>query len=251
MESYIEIEKDANPYRTYKSDLAYLDANSYKDASDIGKKTLRRFEEFILQEGYPCVGAQAAVHGKTYALGVFDKMNSISSLQQWCYGLYTYLDEMKERPSNFLTYIAIFREERFASEVEFEKGLWSALNELHRMDKEHFDWCDGVSQNPASTEFSFSFGGKAFFLVGMHPKSSRKARRFVHPAVAFNWHSQFSDLRDKGRFEVMKNAIRQNELKFQGSINPMLADFGKGLEAPQYSGRKVDSSWKCPFLNNR
>jgi hypothetical protein len=29
----------------------------------------------------------------------------------------------------------------------------------------------------------------------------------------------------------------------------MLKDHGQGLEAPQYSGREVDESWKCPFLS--
>ena len=27
----------------------------------------------------------------------------------------------------------------------------------------------------------------------------------------------------------------------------MLTDFGERSEAPQYSGRKVDASWRCPF----
>jgi hypothetical protein len=101
-----------------------------------------------------------------------------------------------------------------------------------------------------NTDFSYSFGGEAFFLVGLHPKSSRKARRFHVPAIAFNLHAQFEVLREKGRYEIMKQAIRQNEIEFQGSINPMLYDHGEGLEAAQYSGRKVASNWECPFKHN-
>ncbi|WP_373516564.1 YqcI/YcgG family protein [Pricia sp.] len=89
-----------------------------------------------------------------------------------------------------------------------------------------------------------------FFLVGLHPKASRKARRFHVPAIAFNLHSQFEQLRKKGRYEIMKNAIRQNEMEFQGSINPMLPDHGKDLEARQYSGRNVTDTWVCPFKHN-
>jgi len=54
------------------------------------------------------------------------------------------------------------------------------------IDQEYFEWDAVVSSNPSNEKFAFSFGGKAFFLVGMHPKSSRKARRFKYPAIAFN-----------------------------------------------------------------
>jgi FPC/CPF motif-containing protein YcgG len=36
-------------------------------------------------------------------------------------------------------------------------------------------------------------------------------------------------------------------MAFQGSINPMLKNFGEGSEASQYSGRAVSDTWACPF----
>jgi FPC/CPF motif-containing protein YcgG len=33
----------------------------------------------------------------------------------------------------------------------------------------------------------------------------------------------------------------------QGTVNPMLAEFGEQSEARQYSGRDVGEIWKCPF----
>ena len=42
-------------------------------------------------------------------------------------------------------------------------------------------------------------------------------------------------------------ATRARDLALQGSINPNLADFGTAPETRQYSGRKVEAGWKCPF----
>jgi uncharacterized protein len=41
--------------------------------------------------------------------------------------------------------------------------------------------------------------------------------------------------------------IRAAERALQGTLNPMLAEFGRRSEAAQYSGRKVDPGWRCPF----
>jgi FPC/CPF motif-containing protein YcgG len=45
----------------------------------------------------------------------------------------------------------------------------------------------------------------------------------------------------------MKRVIRRQELALQGSINPMLAEFGELPESRQYSGRVVGQDWHCPF----
>ena len=45
----------------------------------------------------------------------------------------------------------------------------------------------------------------------------------------------------------MRDTIRNRDEKLQGSINPMMRDFGQGSEARQYSGRAVNDEWKCPF----
>ena len=46
---------------------------------------------------------------------------------------------------------------------------------------------------------------------------------------------------------MMKNMIRARDMAFQGSINPVLEDFGVNSEARQYSGRAVEDNWRCPF----
>lgn len=210
------------------------------------KTELNHLRDFVLQNGYPCVGAQASIRSRNVCMGVFDTMKD-NTIPNLAYGLFEYIKSVNESQSQFLSYIAVFPEDEFATELAFERDLWTLLNGLYGLQKEYFDWDSDVSQNPANMEFSYSFGGEAFFIVGLHPNSSRRARRFHVPAIAFNLHSQFEQLREKGRYDSMKQAIRDNEKQFQGSINPMLADYGEGLEAAQYSGRKVASNWECPF----
>ena len=236
----------SNPYRIDNGERFYTKAES-GGHSNAENKLITEFSNFILQDGYPCVGAQAAMNGGTFAIGDFGAMGNRDTPVNLAYGISEYLKAMSDAPSDFLTYIAMFPESDFEDESKFETGLWALLTKLHDEDRKHFDWCPGYAKNPAENNFSFCFGRQGFFVVGLHPKSSRKARSFKHVAVAFNLQSQFEALREKGRFDVMRDAIRQREIDFQGTINPMLADLGKGRQAPQYSGRKVDKAWICPF----
>ena len=133
------------------------------------------------------------------------------------------------------------------SEAHFERLLWGHLQQMHEIDVEFFGWDPTVSPDPEDNQFSFSIGGRAYFVAGLNPRASRKARRFPHAALVFNLHQQFERLRERGKFEMIKNMIRARDMAFQGSINPVLEDFGVSSEARQYSGRAVEDNWRCPF----
>ena len=94
-----------------------------------------------------------------------------------------------------------------------------------------------------------SAGGKGFFVIGMHPGASRLARRFQCPVLVFNLHSQFEQLRADGRYDKLRSTIVARDIAFSGSGNPMLATYGQRSEARQYSGRRVDDDWVCPFAS--
>lgn len=81
----------------------------------------------------------------------------------------------------------------------------------------------------------------------MHPNSSRKARRSPFPSIAFNLHAQFEKLREMGAYEKVRDKIRERDKELQGSMNPMLEDFGLSSEAKQYSGKATGKDWVCPF----
>jgi FPC/CPF motif-containing protein YcgG len=155
-------------------------------------------------------------------------------------------EEMSE-PSGLRAFVAVFPERAPRTELAFEARLWSQLQRLHEHDDPDAGWDPSVSDDADDPMFSFSFGGRAYFIVGLHAHSSRISRSFRWPALVFNPHSQFGRLRGEGRFKRIQQAIREREMAVQGSLNPNLADFGERSEARQYSGRAVEDGWRCPF----
>ena len=141
----------------------------------------------------------------------------------------------------------MFETPRALTEEAFEEALWNRLDALHRLDRLRYDWDPTVSSDPDSRRFSFSLMGEACFVVGLHPNASRRARRFSSPALVFNLHRQFEELRTEGRYEGLRDTIRARDTAFDGSVNPMVAGFGEVSEARQYSGRRVGPEWSCPF----
>jgi len=134
------------------------------------------------------------------------------------------------------------------SEDAFEAALWARVQSLSDKDVWRGQEYDArVSADPANPHFSLSFGGEAFFIVGLNPNASRPARRFDHPALVFNLHDQFERLRDTDKYEGLREKILARDQQLAGSRNPMLARHGDASEARQYSGRIVDDDWEAPF----
>ncbi|ARS34628.1 guanitoxin biosynthesis heme-dependent pre-guanitoxin N-hydroxylase GntA [Pontibacter actiniarum] len=221
-----------------------LEATDDRSLQDI----YHNFTEKVGDSNYPCVGAKAAFNSRQIRVGVYGSMATAESTAQLGRDLQRYIAETLASESEYMTMIAVFKEEAPTSELAFEQQLWAQLQLLHDSDKSQHPWDPAVSSNPNDTDFSFSYSGTAFFVVGLHPNASRKARKFGYTAMAFNLHGQFEQLRAKGAYDNMKKVIRDREVAYDGSINPMLQDFDEGLEAPQYSGRHVGEHWKCPFL---
>ena len=103
-----------------------------------------------------------------------------------------------------------------------------------------------MSRDTEAPKFCFSFAGRAFFIVGLSPAGERWARAFPWPTLAFNAHFQFEQLRERGQFERLQEVIRERDLELEGNLNPNLSNFGDHTEARQYSGRAVESDWRCP-----
>ena len=148
----------------------------------------------------------------------------------------------------FRSFAVLFEDDAPMSEQAFEGHLWQRIQSLS--DKDDwlgFDPDPAVDDSPDSPHFGISFGGEAFFVVGLHANASRPARRFGRPALVFNLHDQFVALRSSGQYEKMRSAIIARDVALAGTPNPMLARHGEISEARQYSGRAVSSDWECPF----
>jgi FPC/CPF motif-containing protein YcgG len=204
--------------------------------------------ERILYEGYPCVGARSALNRRNYRFGLYPSLNAPETAAALCHDLYEFNHEFENFEAGFFTFIAGFEGPDIDCELTFERLLWEHLQCLHEVDRQHFVWDARVNRDPDHPKFSFSIGGRGFFVVGLHPRASRKARTSSRPVLAFNAHEQFESLRVRGKFEMMKQMIRGRDFAFQGSINPVLQDYGEASEARQYSGREVPDEWTCPFI---
>ena len=207
----------------------------------------KAFRDSVLQAEFPCLGAKAAFNSGSYVLRTYVRLGSELVTRELAADLHDFVRSELRQRSEFATFVAIFEKPRETGEVEFEDLLWRQLRALHRIDAARFDWDPEVQSDPADPHFSFSFGGQALYVIGMHANSCRVARRFPWPALVFNPHEQFERLRADGKWKHMQETIRQRDSQLQGSINPMLSDFGERSEARQYSGRAVGEDWRAPF----
>jgi uncharacterized protein len=212
-------------------------------------KAHERFRKFILRPDFPCVGAKSALHDEKYGFAVYDEMGTKASTAGLCRDLCYFVGSGAMKRSKYSTFVAVFHSPIGLTENEFEGCLWLQLRELHAADKKHFAWDKNVSRDPLDPHFSFSFAGQAFYVVGMHANSSRRARCFPWPVLVFNPHEQFDRLRTEGKWKRIQKTIRARDMALQGSINPMLSDFGEESEARQYSGRAVPEDWTPSFPN--
>lgn len=217
---------------------------------DVASSTARsEFENFIIAKDHPCIMAQTVFSMDKVDFHEYENFGSRETAKAILADLKKYIAAYNFETNDFLTFIAAFKGEQNYTEEEFEKTLWEQLQHLHEIDDT--SWDEAVSSDPEDKNFSFSLGGKAFYMVGLHPNSSRKARQAPYPAIAFNLHWQFEKLREMNSYHVVRDKIRERDIALQGEINPMLQDFGDRSEARQYSGRKVGEDWKCPFLHHK
>ena len=206
------------------------------------------FRGFVENPQFSCVGAKSAVAHESVRLGVYDHLGSEGATAGLARDLWTFThDPVTNSDNDFVTFVALFKEPIELDEAGFEDHLWEQLRQLNRLDAPLHAWDPTVSPDPDDPHFGFSFAGTAFFVVGLHPHSSREARRFPWPLLVFNPHAQFTRLREAGRWARMQEVIRTRELSLQGSLNPNLADHGNVTEARQYSGRPVEPDWEPPF----
>ncbi|MCA1581275.1 MAG: YqcI/YcgG family protein [Acidobacteria bacterium] len=205
------------------------------------------FRDFVEDPRFSCLAGKGVVRQNGYRIGVYGRLGAPEASSALSEDLASFSSEDADDPSGFSAFVAIFPDTPAGSESDFETRLWQQLQGLHELDDPESGWDPRVSDDPGNPHFSFSYAGRAYFVVGLHPQSSRLARRFRWPALVFNPHAQFERLRASGHFERLQHAIRDREMALQGSLNPNLADFGERSEARQYSGRATESEWRCPF----
>lgn len=208
--------------------------------------------EKIADAAFPCVGAKSALAREKLKVlpghslvSAWDDVRIHRELLDWG-------AQYRKDPEDLRSLAVVFEGPDDLSEAEFETAMWERIQSF--ADKDHWlgqPYDHRVSADPEDPHFSLSFGGEAFFVVGLHPNASRPARRMPHPTLVFNIHDQFERLREQGRYERMRETILERDRKLAGSSNPMLARHGDASEAAQYSGRLTEAEWRCPFQDKR
>jgi FPC/CPF motif-containing protein YcgG len=206
------------------------------------------FQTFIRSPEFPCVGAKSALAKEQMRFVIGRDIRSAWDDLRILPNLLDLAASYREDPVLFQSLVVLFEEDAELDEPGFEANLWARLQSLTHKDEWLGQQPDPrVADDPDDPHFSLSFGGEAFFVVGLHPGASRPARRFDRPALVFNLHDQFEQLRAEGRYEKLRAAIIERDVAVAGEPNPMLARHGSISEARQYSGRAVGPDWVCPF----
>jgi len=203
------------------------------------------YRNFIIKKKHPCVMANTIFSMDKYHLKIYENMGSDAIIENVLKDVEKYLDQYDFESNDFESLMFCFKDDQFTSEKKFEVAIWEFLQKLHNHDDA--EWDATVSSCPEDSNFSFSVKGRAFYIVGMFPKSSRLARQAPYCTIVFNLHWQFEKLREMDTYQAIKTRIRRRDKKLQGYINPVLKDFGKDSETKQYSGRYVEATWQCPF----
>lgn len=208
------------------------------------------FADYIAQDDFPCLAAKTAVargnvtffQGSSVECPAHDRA-LLAALAEFA--------KPSDDESPFRSFVALFPDSPVLSPKAFESAMWQQLQRLHDIDALQSPWDESVSSDPNSPNFSMSLGGHAFYVVGLHPRSTRRARRFPLTAMVFNLHRQFEQLREEERYHRFSEAIIERDVAFDGTANPMLDEHGSSSEARQYSGRVVGEDWVCPFVPRR
>jgi uncharacterized protein len=212
----------------------------------------RSFRDFIQNPAFPCVGAKSALsRGQIRIVVARDLTSGWDDLRIYP-ALLAFVSRYRREPGLFRSFAVIFEGPTALSEAAFERHLWARLQSLSDKDA----WLGlpydaRVQAHPDDPHFALSLGGEGFFVVGLHPHASRRARRFAAPALVFNLHDQFARLRAQGRYGWLRERILARDVAYSGSANPMLSAHGEASEARQYSGRAVEPDWTCPLQPRR
>jgi FPC/CPF motif-containing protein YcgG len=176
-----------------------------------------QFRALVLDTTFPCVGAKAAFHRDTYRFGMYPEMASPAATAGLCQDLRAFVAEQPSIGSNFATFIASFTGPQPEDWSHFDVRIRRQLQFLRDMDSYEYD--RETQADAKSLRASFSFAGRAFFLVEFYAASPHWTRRFAWPTLVFNPRHQFERLREEGKFERFQQVVQARERALQESIN--------------------------------
>ena len=210
---------------------------------------INEYSAFLDEKGFPCIAAKAALARNHVQSFVAIHMACPAHDEEILKFLYNFVDSYRTSEKSFHSAAVIFREPLNIDEGTFDSLFWQRLKALSSLDKERYKHDPRVDSDPRSSRYSFSLKEEAIFVLGLHPESKTRSRRFKYPTLIFNPHAEFEKLRNTNRYSKMKQVVRRRDVAYSGSINPTLADFGEVSEVYQYTGVQYNEDWTCPLLH--
>ena len=201
---------------------------------------------FISDKSFPCAGAKSALNRNRMRFAKFATLGAQPHALQLLDNLKEFFGEFENPGADPESFVAMF-DDSGADEAGFDAAPWRELQALHILDAAQGGaWDSSVSSDVSYNKFSFSAGGRAYFIVGVLLNASRLSRRSPVTCLVSNFHDQFEALKTSRKFVQMQSSKRTRFVDLQGFVNPVLARYGKATEARQYSGRSVGDALKCP-----
>jgi len=155
---------------------------------------------FISRPDFPCVAARAAFAHDQISCFVAGNMLCPADDKHILDFIYQFVNDYRNAKSLYHSATIIFAGPEITSEEYFDELLWRKLQSLSNLDAVNYNYDSRVSDDPASPDFSYSLKEEAFFLIALHPASSRLSRRFKYPTLVFNPHDQFEILREQHHY---------------------------------------------------
>lgn len=224
--------------------------NEEKVQKSVRDSIIEDYFEYINAREFSCVAAKAALSKGQIKCMVATHIACLKDDLAILQFLYSFIDDYRHSGEMYHSAAVIFQQPTSLKEDVFDDFLWQRLQSLSSLDAANFRYDARVDFNPSSPNFSFSLKEEAFFIIGLHPESSRPTRQFKYPTLVFNPHRQFEQLRETTKYQSLQHVVRKRDIAFSGSVNPMLEDFGNASEVYQYSGRRYDEQWQCPLKIN-
>ena len=146
-------------------------------------------EEFrarIIEPDFPCVGAKSALATDNLRILRARNLNSAANDVAIHLELLQWSRKYRDEPEGLRSLAVIFDGPAKMSERQFERAMWERIQSFADKDARLGQPYDSaVSPDPADPHFSLSFGGSAFFVVGLHPLASRPAPALSAPSSGF------------------------------------------------------------------
>lgn len=225
-------------------------AEEFYDPADnqLGENAIiEAYKDYINTREFVCVAAKAALAKQQISCMLAGNIACPKDDQAILDFLYSFIEVYRNSEKLYHSAAIIFQQENVLDEATFDVLLWQRLQALSNIDSKKYAYDNRVNKDPESADFSFSLKEEAFFIIGIHPESSRAGRQFKYPTLVFNPHQQFEQLKETEKYQSLKKVVRKRDMLYSGSINPMLQDFGDASEVYQYSGLQYSKEWKCPL----